>query len=137
MSGITGGCLCGVVRFEVTGAFSHFHLCHCAQCQRSTGSAFASNLFAESGSINWLSGTESIRRFDVPGRSISNSFCASCGSALPYESRSGRASVIPAGSLDAGTGLAPEHHIFWRERASWYDAARHIACDDTFGPDDA
>ena len=39
-----GSCLCGEVRFEVTGDFERFFLCHCGRCRKDTGSAHAANL---------------------------------------------------------------------------------------------
>ena len=39
--GMTGGRLCGALRYEITGAVNHAGLCHCTDCQKSTGSAFA------------------------------------------------------------------------------------------------
>ena len=39
--GITGGCLCGAVRFAYTGAVGPGAYCHCTDCRRITGSAFS------------------------------------------------------------------------------------------------
>ena len=123
MEKLVGECLCGKVKFEVENDFDYFHLCHCKQCQRATGSAHASNLFTRIDNINWLSGGDSIKRFDVPGRTISNAFCLECGSGLPYLSLSGNALVIPAGCLNESPNISPQMNIFWSERAPWYDAA--------------
>ena len=35
----TGGCLCGAVRYEVTGPLAPIQLCHCGQCRKAQGSA--------------------------------------------------------------------------------------------------
>ena len=71
---VRGGCLCGTVQFEVKDTFEHFQLCHCTQCQKTTGTAHASNLFTKAEDISWLSGKEEVKRYDVPGRRISNAF---------------------------------------------------------------
>ncbi len=39
-----GSCLCGLVKYELTGAFQQFFLCHCTRCQKDTGTAHAANL---------------------------------------------------------------------------------------------
>ncbi len=38
----TGGCLCGAIRYEITGPPLVAYPCHCTACQRLTGSAFSS-----------------------------------------------------------------------------------------------
>ena len=123
MNTITGTCLCGAVRFEVDDNFEHLNLCHCKQCQRATGSAHASNLFTEPDNIRWTQGSEFVKRFDVPGRSISNAFCTECGSGLPYVSKTGKSLIVQAGALDEPVTSSPTmRNIFWSERAHWYDA---------------
>ncbi len=118
---IQGGCLCGNVRFEVRDTFEHFQLCHCTQCQKTTGSAHASNLFTQARDITWLAGQDQIKRYDVPGRRISNAFCTSCGSRVPWYSLSKEIIAVPAGSLDEVPAVKPQANIFWPERAAWYD----------------
>ena len=121
MRKVTGGCLCGTVTFEVVDQFEHFHFCHCAQCQKTTGTAHAANLFTKPANITWLSGEDAAQRYDLPGRRISNAFCQHCGSRLPYLSLSGEVLVVPAGALDASATLAPRANIFWPERATWLE----------------
>jgi hypothetical protein len=123
MERITGNCLCGSVAFEVDDAFENFQLCHCTQCQKTTGSAHASSLFTAPESITWLSGEENIVRYDLDDRSISNAFCKQCGSRVPYLSRSGKVLVVVAGSLNSKPSISPRGNIFWEERAGWYDEA--------------
>ncbi len=129
MERIGGSCLCGQVTFECDNSFFEFHLCHCSQCQKATGTAHASNLFTAKDNIRWLSGQEMVKRYDVPGRCISKAFCTECGAYVPYLSLTGRALVVPAGSLDGTPAMVPQDNIFWAERAPWYDAglkAKHF-----------
>ena len=121
MEKIGGSCLCGGVTFEIKNDFENFQWCHCTQCQKSTGTAHASNLFTSPENINWSSGEDLIVRFDVEGRRISNVFCKACGCRVPYLSGSGKALVVPAGCLDDVPSIVPQGNIFWSERASWYD----------------
>ena len=122
---IGGGCLCGEVRFEIEDAFEHFQLCHCTQCQRTTGTAHASNLFTQASKIRWLAGEDKTKRYDVPGRRISNAFCTECGSRVPWLSLSGEIIAVPAGALDEAPAIEPKANIFWPERARWYDQKRN------------
>lgn len=119
---VKGSCLCGRVRFEVSGPFQMFHLCHCSQCRKATGSAYASNIFTAPGNITWVSGEESIKKFRLVGEKTFNKcFCTHCGSALPYLNRSGKFLIIPAGVLDQDPECRPQDNIFWSDRAPWYD----------------
>jgi len=132
MSKVSGSCLCGKVTFVSNNNFEQFHLCHCIQCQKTTGSAHASNLFTKPDNITWLSGYESVKRFDVPGRAISKAFCTECGCGVPYLSGSGKALVIPAGCLDDIPEIDPQDNIFCSEKAPWYDKAISAKSYDRF-----
>ncbi len=132
---LTGSCLCGRITFRVTDEFETFHLCHCTQCQKATGSAHASNLFAQQTGFAWLTGEERLKRFDVPGRAISQAFCIDCGSGMPYLTLSGSGlMVIPAGTLDQAPSITVKRHIFYGERAAWYDDLAHIETYQDFPP---
>jgi hypothetical protein len=119
---ISGGCLCGQVQYQVTGPFERFHICHCSQCRRSTGSAHASNIFTSADRLQWISGESLVKRYtpDQPDV-ISKCFCSHCGSLVPYTSLQSGKLIIPAGSLNSPPGIKPEDNIFWHDRASWYD----------------
>ena len=133
MTTLTGSCLCGNIRFEIADQFDHFQLCHCTQCQKSTGTAHASNLFTSPNNITWLAGQEDLVRYNQPGRRISNVFCKQCGSRMPWLSLSGDTLAVPAGCLDHTPHLIPQANIFWPERADWYDAGVAAErCDEFF-----
>ncbi|MBD8890394.1 GFA family protein [Roseibium litorale] len=121
-----GGCLCGTVTFEITGDFNHFFLCHCERCRKGTGSAHASNLFAENADLKWLSGEEVTRSYAVPGTRHGRHFCTSCGSPLPRKSADGSLLVVPAGSLETPVKLRPNAHIFTASRANWDESLENI-----------
>ena len=118
-----GSCLCGRVQYIVRGPFDAFHICHCSQCRRSTGSAHASNIFTTRDRLQWVTGEELTKRYDAdePGV-ISKSFCTHCGSLVPYISASSGRLIIPAGGLESDPGIRPQDNIYWPDRAGWYDA---------------
>lgn len=119
---ITGSCLCSKVTFTLVNDFKQFHLCHCLQCRKITGSAHASNLFTVPENITWTSGQDLLKTFDHPENNFRKVFCSECGSGLPYESRRIPMLIVPAGSLDEAPDAEPADHIFWHERATWYNA---------------
>lgn len=115
----TGACLCGTVRFRISGEFETFFLCHCARCRKDTGSAFAANLFSSTADIVWLSGRERIKTYRVPNTRHEKSFCIECGSALPCVQMDGALLAVPAGSLDGALDMRPTAHICFADRAQW------------------
>ena len=112
----SGSCLCGSIKFEITGDFESFFLCHCKHCQKDTGSAFAANLFSTKAKLNWLQGKEKIKTFNLPNTKHAKSFCSECSSAVPNEAGFLQ---VPAGSLDTEVSIKPNAHIFVTSRAIW------------------
>ncbi|MFS2174756.1 GFA family protein [Rhizobium pisi] len=118
----TGSCLCGAVAYEVEGEPLRVGLCHCADCRKSSGSAFV--FFAV-----WprpaLSHSGEIVSF--AGRS----FCPVCGSRL-FWLRDDEVE-IRLGSLDSPpTDLAPSYEVWIKRRELWLhpsSAANHFAED--------
>lgn len=118
MTDYFGSCLCGTAKFEVQGEFDNFYLCHCQHCQKDTGSAHAANLFSQSAKLNWLSGSDAVTTFTLPGTRHNKSFCKICGSALP-STHEVDLLVIPAGCLDTEVSMSPTAHIFTSSKAVW------------------
>jgi len=120
--GISGSCLCGKVTSTIQGPFQKFYQCFCKRCQKKTGSAFAALIMTSRDSIDWHSGKDLVRRFDLPEAALfSSCFCSECGSQVPYVSRGGNALIIPAGYLSDDPEVRPAANIFWEERACWFD----------------
>ncbi|GAA5194739.1 GFA family protein [Ferrimonas gelatinilytica] len=116
-----GSCLCGEVTYELRGHIGLFQYCHCSRCRKFTGSAHASNLFVQPEQLVWLSGESLVRRFEPQtSKHFATAFCQQCGSSLPWLSKSGKAMVVPAGSLDADPGIRPLQSIHFASRAPWY-----------------
>ena len=136
MDELRGSCLCGAITFSIENQFNHFQLCHCVQCQKTTGSAHASNLFTDPSYITWHTGQDLIVRYDEKDRRISNAFCSACGSRTPFTSHSGEILAVPAGALEGTPKIDPQANIFWSERASWYEKAIAAECFSTFSTHD-
>ena len=65
---LTGSCLCGQVRFEVTEPPVGASYCHCTRCQKRTGTASSAQARIVPGSLNILSGEELLRAYEPRGR---------------------------------------------------------------------
>ncbi|AEX24626.1 MULTISPECIES: GFA family protein [Vibrio] len=114
-----GSCLCGRVRYELSGDFQSFFLCHCTRCQKDTGSDHAANLFAKASKLTWLQGESDVKTYQHPTSMHVKSFCKKCGSALPTIAESINSVVVPAGSLDSPISIKPTANIFVSNGASW------------------
>jgi len=117
---LKGSCLCGAVKYEVTGEPTRFLHCHCSRCRKATGTGHASNLFLQPGVLKWLSGEEQVRAYKVPeAKRFSNNFCATCGSRVPRQTKDTDIVMIPSGSLDDEAPIKPQARIFSGSRANW------------------
>jgi hypothetical protein len=65
---LKGSCLCGAVKYEVTGTPTAFDLCHCSRCRESSGSAFIAELAFEAAEFEWVSGRSLIKTYQAAVR---------------------------------------------------------------------
>ena len=115
---VHGSCLCGGVRFEVTGPLRPVVACHCGQCRKTSGhyvaatSALRDHIrFAADATLRWFRSSTTARR----------GFCATCGSSLFWALDDGPRLSISAGVLDGATGLSTVGHIFCADKGDYYD----------------
>lgn len=116
-----GSCLCGEITYRYSGASKVFQYCHCSRCQKFTGSAHASNIIIDPEQFEWLKGEELLGRYVLSeAKHFATSFCKKCGSSLPWLTQSGKAMIVPAGTLDDDPGEKPVHNIYYADKAPWY-----------------
>ena len=126
-STLSGSCLCGSVRYEISGNPRAFYHCHCQRCRKTTGTGHASNIILKPDAAKWLSGEELLETFKVPdAKRFRTVFCSNCGSPLPRIAPDLSLAVIPAGSLDESPAIDPTARIFWESRAAWSCDASEI-----------
>ena len=110
-----GGCACGAVRFRLASAPMFVHCCHCRDCQRQTGSAFALNALVETDRITLLSGAlEPVAAPTDSGRPHDIHRCRACRTALCV------------GTLDEPTRLPPDVHIYTRSKLPWIELPQGV-----------
>mgnify|MGYP000560191162 FL=1 len=129
---IKGKCLCGNVEYEIENNFSQFYICHCEQCRKITGSAYASNLFGDPRQFSVLSGSENIKRFDHRERGFTKAFCMECGSGVPYLNSSGNSIVVPAGTLNTEPLFSDKKNIFCKDKPEWSSKNKNESFFDEF-----
>lgn len=116
---LTGACMCGGVRYEVTAPLLGAAYCHCKRCQRRTGSAFSVSGLVAPGSFSITEGEELIRAY-APGDGWAKRFCSKCGGQL-YTSDPENPDLlsIRMGTLDQDPGIRPGVHQFVDYAAPW------------------
>jgi hypothetical protein len=117
---LTGGCLCGAVRFEVSAPLVSAGYCHCTRCQRRTGSAASISGRIAPGSLQILSGEELLRSYYPPDHGFSKVFCSGCGGHLWSQSPDDPdVKSIRLGAFDSDPGIRPAYHQFVAYAAPW------------------
>jgi len=120
---LNGSCLCRTVRYEISGGVDHASHCHCSQCRKAHGAAFASYGHVRYADFRVTAGSEAIARYQASPRAT-RTFCRHCGSNLQW-CPTGNAEyfALALGSLDDDPGARPERHIFVASKAPWYAIA--------------
>ncbi|MDX1513806.1 MAG: GFA family protein [Gammaproteobacteria bacterium] len=122
MSKIVGGCLCGAVRYESSAEPVMIAACHCATCQKNTGSAFSLNIGVPEDSVS-IEG-ESLATYEdragASGKPFYRRFCSRCGSPISGHGEAYAGLVfLKAGTLDDPTWIKPGAHIWCSEKQPW------------------
>ena len=117
---LTGRCMCGAARFEVTRPPMGALYCHCTRCQRRTGTAASANALMEPGSFRITAGEDHLRSWHPPDDGWVKSFCELCGSHI-HTTDPGRPEMqsVRLGALDGDPGIRPRAHQFTGEAVSW------------------
>jgi hypothetical protein len=115
----SGGCLCGLVRFDTDGEPLWVAHCHCASCRRHTGSSMATFVGFKREQVTFLSRDRSIYP-SSPG--VWRGFCARCGTPLSYESATAAGELhLYVGCFDEPEHFEPTLHVFYGEHLRWLE----------------
>lgn len=128
-----GGCLCGAVRYRMRGEPIFVNCCHCRDCQRLSGSAFAINAMIEADLVELAMG-ESL----ADGVDRDSARCPQCGvllwGTIPMFGAAIR--FVRAGTLDRGETVIPSAHFFVRSKHPWIAIPEGVPAFDTLPGDD-
>jgi hypothetical protein len=135
MAGLTGGCMCRAVRYELKSEPFDCGWCHCRTCQLNSGAPAMA--FASVKQGDWVAtrGQASIRTI----RSSSfghRSSCGECGTPLyvrvDHQPETIDFSIV---TLDEPDTVRPEFHIFWSSKIDWFDPGDDLPKHARFRPD--
>lgn len=117
---LTGSCLCGGIHYQYEGEISEIAMCHCGQCRKAQGSAFATNAPLFSAKFHITQGEDLLKTY-YSSEIKKRVFCANCGSPL-YSQRDDKLDVLRLrlGSLDTAITAKPSYHIYCDSKAEWW-----------------
>ena len=120
MPRITGGCLCGRVRFSADAEPAFVGVCHCTDCQKFSGSAFATVMALPAPALSVNGMLKTFTKAGDSGKPIHRSFCPECGSGVVD-----KADALPGmvmlyvGTLDDPSWVKPASQIYCASAQSW------------------
>jgi len=123
MADLTGGCLCGRVRYTLSGEPVFSGLCHCRNCQRYTGSAFETVVAYPAASVSVQGELKTYNDTGDSGQPVYRRFCPNCGSGVIAE-----AAMLPGmtlvltGTLDDPATYVPAMEIYCSSAQPWVHA---------------
>ena len=119
---LTGGCACENIRYECTEEPIVQLICHCRDCQRASGSAFAPLMFFAADKFRFL---KSIPTFHEvvggSGRLIQRGFCGKCGSPISVHwPQVSQIQIVQVCSLDDPSGFQPATESMLSRAQPWH-----------------
>jgi len=115
---LKGSCLCGDIRFTVTGEPFDPAACHCGQCRKMSGHVWAAAVVRADGieiegEVRWFEASQRARR----------GFCPRCRSFLFWQEYGSENMDFALGAVDGPTGMHLGRHIFIESKGDYYDIA--------------
>jgi hypothetical protein len=117
---VTGGCLCGAVRYEAEVFLQSAHYCHCKDCQRSSGQPAEIAVPVKVGTLRFTKGEP---KYYGSSAWAQRGFCADCGSRIVWRPRDPQeewSTNVNVGTLDNPEDARPSMHIFVDRQLPWY-----------------
>lgn len=121
---LTGGCLCGAVRYHAEAEQTLHYFCHCTDCQRYGGAAYHAAIVVGAADLSVTGSPRVYTREADSGRTIARHFCGDCGGHL-YTSPWPQATrfSLKAGTLDDPAWFNPKNEIWRQSKVHWIDDA--------------
>ena len=131
MNRLSGNCECGKVSFEINQEIKYFSYCHCSQCRRSHGSAFASFIEVEKSFFKYKSGIQNTKTY-ASSQDCERVFCEICGSNIMFFNKNkSEKYYISVGAINGDISLPEAHHVYVGSKASWYEINDNLKQHDT------
>ena len=123
---LNGHCECGRVRFEVDGDIEDFSHCHCSQCRRLHGAAYATFAGVAREKFRYISGEDAIRAY-ASSADNDRIFCGNCGSNILVDTKREPEALYLAMSTLEGNPTRPEaYHAYTASKAPWHEITDNL-----------
>ena len=122
-TGLTGGCQCGAVRYQLLTPPEHACICHCRMCQRASGQPFMAFASVKYEALRWMRGHPS--RF-VSSNVAERNFCSACGTPLTYHRVESGSIAVTIGRLDVPEAARPVEQFGTESELSWTGGLRAL-----------
>jgi hypothetical protein len=120
----SGGCQCGAVRYQISGAFGKAGICHCRMCQKAFGSFGAALVSVDAAMLEWTRGEPSVFRSSAI---VSRGFCSRCGTPLFMWEDGDPEIEIAIGTLDDPNAIGPMTEQSGTEsKLVWFEGMRDL-----------
>ena len=131
----TGSCLCRSIQFEIHGGIQNIVYCHCSQCRKAQGSAFATNGIVAVNDFRFIAGENALIAYEsTPGQT--KYFCRICGSPIMSKSKSKPEHLrVRLGTIDSDIKERPGAHIFATSKANWEDICGDLPQFESYEPE--
>jgi hypothetical protein len=117
----TGHCECGRVQFEFDCEINDFSHCHCSQCRRLHGAAYATYGGVARDKFRYVQGASDVKTY-ASSATHDRKFCATCGSSILVDLKTDPDSVYVAmGTVDGNPAHPPAYHIYVGSKAAWHE----------------
>jgi hypothetical protein len=117
---LTGGCLCGAVRYECSAKPLMSGNCHCRDCQKSSGGAFVAVMVVRASTLKIEGQVKYYESKADSGNSFTRGFCPECGARLFGKSTGDpRLAMVAAASLDDPSQFQPTLDFFTSSAQAW------------------
>jgi hypothetical protein len=117
---LTGSCLCGGVRFELTDVPLSAGYCHCTRCQKRTGSGSSAQARVDGSTFRLLQGEDLVKCWRHPHGGFAKCFCGECGAHLFSRNPDDPTQMsVRMSAFDGDPGVQPSSRQFVRYAAAW------------------
>jgi hypothetical protein len=117
---LTGGCMCGAVRYTIAEKPLATGLCHCDRCRPQSGSAFSTVIFVRRSAITITGDTAVFEDVGSSGLGVLRRYCPRCGSPLTTEADvTPEIMFVKAGGIDSNEWYQPVLEMFVGRRGRW------------------
>lgn len=133
---ISGNCECGDIRFEIDQPVFDFSHCHCSQCRRLHGAAYATFAGVPKSAFRYTSTQENLACYASSSKN-DRFFCSRCGSAIAVASKTEPdALYVSMSTINGNPELPAGYHAFVGSKAPWHEITDALPQYEIYPPED-